>query len=131
MKTSEFSCGFRLVLFEFFIAKMEPVVEILSPKVKYDTEFITSEYEYTTQAVHANSVKMITSVIPKTIRYTFRTKRHIPKVGYVFYKLKIVCLALVSLFAHLNFYCLSQFTKQIAAFFCLQIINKMLENYIY
>eukprot|EP00735_Rhodelphis_limneticus_P005941 TRINITY_DN1807_c0_g1::TRINITY_DN1807_c0_g1_i1::g.14054::m.14054 TRINITY_DN1807_c0_g1::TRINITY_DN1807_c0_g1_i1::g.14054 ORF type:complete len:533 (+),score=217.04,sp/Q9S7U0/INO1_WHEAT/65.75/0.0,NAD_binding_5/PF07994.7/1e-114,Inos-1-P_synth/PF01658.12/4.3e-46 TRINITY_DN1807_c0_g1_i1:84-1682(+) len=52
----------------------------VSPNVKYDNEYITSEYDYLTTEVQQNADGSVNAV-PKSTHYTFRTKSTVPKTG--------------------------------------------------
>lgn len=50
-----------------------------SPKVKYDEDFIYSEYTYTNSI--ATMQNGVVTVRPKSTEFVFRTERKVPKLG--------------------------------------------------
>jgi len=54
--------------------------KVQSPNVCYTTDYIESKYTYETTKVEYNS-KGTYTVRPVETLYTFRTERHVPRVG--------------------------------------------------
>jgi len=54
--------------------------KVQSPNVHYTTDYIESNYTYETTKVECNS-KGTYTVKPVETLYTFRTERHVPRVG--------------------------------------------------
>jgi hypothetical protein len=56
---------------------------VSSPDVKYTDEEIIADYNYHTTKVEVSGDAP--KVIPVTRKYTFKTERKVPKMGYVFF----------------------------------------------
>lgn len=72
-------CHFLLVLGSINCRKMT-TFKVESPNVHYTSEYIESKYTYETTKVDCNS-KGTYTVKPVETVYTFRTERHVPKIG--------------------------------------------------
>ena len=72
-------CYFLLVLGSINCRKMT-TFKVESPNVHYTSEYIESKYTYETTKVDCNS-KGTYTVKPVETVYTFRTERHVPKIG--------------------------------------------------
>ncbi|CAH3030266.1 unnamed protein product [Porites evermanni] len=72
-------CYFLLVLGSINCRNMT-TFKVESPNVHYTSEYIESKYTYETTKVDCNS-KGTYNVKPVETVYTFRTERHVPKIG--------------------------------------------------
>ena len=55
-------------------------IEVQSPEVTYTEKYIEAKYDYHTTSVTTDKNGSLL-VAPHTTRYTFRTRRHVPKLG--------------------------------------------------